>query len=90
MERLSYVIAHTWTTGGSPTLGKEIRVFSYRLEKQLDILLNVKFYGKFGGAVGNLNAHYLAYPDIGWEKCLGDFFETDLTLIREKYTTQNR
>jgi adenylosuccinate lyase len=79
-------------THGQPavpsTLGKEIRVFSYRLEKQLDILTNIKFYGKFGGAVGNLNAHYLAYPDIGWEKCLSTFLETDLTLIRERYTTQ--
>ena len=56
-------------THGQPavpsTLGKELRVFSYRLEKQLRILESIKYYGKFGGAVGNLNAHYLAFPDIG-------------------------
>lgn len=79
-------------THGQPavpsTLGKELRVFSYRLEKQLDILRNVRYYGKFGGAVGNLNAHYLAYPDINWDKTLHDFLSNDLNLIRERYTTQ--
>jgi adenylosuccinate lyase len=79
-------------THGQPavpsTLGKEMRVFSYRLEKQLDILNNIKFYGKFGGAVGNLNAHYLAYPDIGWEVKLEEFLKYNLSLKRERYTTQ--
>lgn len=79
-------------THGQPavpsTLGKELRVFSYRLEKQMKILENIKYYGKFGGAVGNLNAHYLAYPDIGWEVRLEEFLRDDLNLIRERYTTQ--
>ena len=79
-------------THGQPavpsTLGKELRVFSYRLEKQLKILENINYYGKFGGAVGNLNAHYLAFPDIGWEVRLEEFLRDDLNLIREKYTTQ--
>jgi adenylosuccinate lyase len=79
-------------THGQPavpsTLGKELRVFSYRIEKQLQILNNIQFYGKFGGAVGNLNAHYLAYPDISWEGHLEAFLKNDLGLIREKYTTQ--
>ena len=79
-------------THGQPavpsTLGKELRVFSYRLEKQLKILENVRYYGKFGGAVGNLNAHYLAFPDINWEVRLEEFLRNDLNLIRERYTTQ--
>lgn len=70
------------------TLGKEIRVFSYRLEKQLLLLKEIKYYGKFGGAVGNLNAHYLAYPGIDWTNQLNQFLATDLHLIREQYTTQ--
>ena len=79
-------------THGQPavpsTLGKELRVFSYRLEKQVRILESIKYYGKFGGAVGNLNAHYLAFPDIGWEVRLEEFLRDDLNLIRERYTTQ--
>jgi len=79
-------------THGQPavpsTLGKEMRVFSYRLEKQLCTLKSIEFYGKFGGAVGNLNAHLLAYPDIHWESQLSDFLHNELELTREKFTTQ--
>lgn len=79
-------------THGQPavpsTLGKEFRVFSYRLKKQLEILNSIKYYGKFGGAVGNLNAHYIAYPEIQWEKELESFLKTELHLIRDTYTTQ--
>ena len=79
-------------THGQPavpsTLGKEMRVFSYRLEKQLKILNSIEYFGKFGGAVGNLNAHLLAYPDIPWEEQLTHFLDTDLGLIRDKFTTQ--
>ena len=79
-------------THGQPavpsTLGKEMRVFSYRLEKQLKILNSIEYFGKFGGAVGNLNAHLLAYPDIPWEEQLTQFLDTDLGLIRDKFTTQ--
>lgn len=78
-------------THGQPavptTLGKEFKVFAYRLEKQLDILKNVKFYGKFGGAVGNISAHYFAYPDINWAKELDDFVES-FGMERELFTTQ--
>lgn len=79
-------------THGQPavptTMGKEFRVFHYRVKKQLDLLEEVKYYGKFGGAVGNLNAHCLAYPNINWERELGEFVNTELGLIREEYTTQ--
>ncbi len=62
-------------THGQPavptTMGKEFRVF-HRIEKQLRLLENVEYFGKFGGAVGNLNAH-LAYPDINWTRELRHF-----------------
>ena len=79
-------------THGQPavptTLGKEMRVFHYRISKQLSLLKDIKYYGKFGGAVGNLNAHYLAYPDINWHNELNIFVEKSFSLVREKYTTQ--
>jgi len=79
-------------THGQPavptTMGKEIQVFHYRISKQLSLLKDTKYYGKFGGAVGNLNAHYLAYPDIDWHGELKFFLEESFSLIREKYTTQ--
>ena len=66
-------------THGQPavptTLGKEIKVFHYRIQKQLELLKNIKYYGKLGGASGNLNAHYAAYPDYKWDKLLGEFLE---------------
>lgn len=78
-------------THGQPavptTFGKEFKVFSYRLNKQLEILKNIKYYGKFGGAVGNLNSHYFSFPNINWDDKF-DLFVKNLGLIREKYTTQ--
>jgi adenylosuccinate lyase len=79
-------------THGQPavptTMGKEFRVFHYRIEKQLRLLENVEYYGKFGGAVGNLNAHCLAYPDIDWTRELDTFVNECLGLTRERYTSQ--
>lgn len=78
-------------THGQPavptTLGKEFKVFAYRLEKQLKILGKVQYYGKFGGAVGNLNAHYFAYPEIDWDQEF-DNFVAGFGLEREVFTTQ--
>ena len=78
-------------THGQPavptTLGKEIKVFHYRIQKQLELLKNITYYGKLGGASGNLNAHYAAYPDYKWDKLLGEFLES-FSLKRNKYTTQ--
>tara|TARA_R110002012_G_C11602474_1_gene607458 strand:- start:65 stop:1384 length:1320 start_codon:yes stop_codon:yes gene_type:complete len=78
-------------THGQPavptTMGKELSVFAYRLEEQLDYLSSVSYSTKFGGAVGNFNAHYLAYPDIDWI-AFSEIFINQLGLTREKYTTQ--
>jgi len=69
------------------TMGKEFKVFSYRLQKELDNLQKIEIYSKFGGAVGNLNAHYLAYPDINW-KNFADIFLNNMGLKRSQFTTQ--
>ena len=78
-------------TNGQPavptSMGKEFKVFSYRLQQQYNILRQIKFYGKFGGASGNLNAHVLAYPNIDWIK-FGKLFLNNIGLLRSEYTTQ--
>ena len=78
-------------THGQPavpsTLGKEFKVFSYRLELQMELLDSIKYYGKFGGAVGNLNAHKVAYPDIDWV-AFGEKFLDEFNLRRSEFTTQ--
>ena len=79
-------------THGQPavptTMGKELNVYSYRLKQQLENLQNIVYSTKFGGAVGNFNAHNLAYPNIDWNKFADDFVENDLGLKRELCTTQ--
>ena len=47
-------------------LGKEIMVFTERLEIQLNYLFKLRYPAKFGGATGNFNAHLAAYPEIDW------------------------
>ncbi len=83
------MLAKTHGQPASPTrLGKEIRVFAYRLEKQLELLKNIPFSAKFGGATGNYNAHNVAYPGINWKKFGNNFVKQYLGLEREEYTTQ--
>jgi adenylosuccinate lyase len=82
------MLAHTHGQPASPTrVGKEIMVFATRLEKQLNLLKTVPFSAKFGGATGNLNAHYIAYPNIDWNKFADDFCH-HLGLVRSYPTTQ--
>tara|TARA_Y100001970_G_scaffold291000_2_gene426635 strand:- start:9773 stop:11104 length:1332 start_codon:yes stop_codon:yes gene_type:complete len=69
------------------TMGKEFKVFMYRLQKELNNLKNIKIHSKFGGAVGNFNAHYLTYPEVNWEQ-FGNDFLNDYELERNEYTTQ--
>ncbi len=83
------MLARTHGQPASPTrLGKEIMVFVSRLEQQLKLLKEVPVSAKFGGATGNYNAHYVAYPQYEW-KAFGDRFVSDkLGLVREEWTTQ--
>lgn len=83
------MLAKTHGQPASPTrLGKEVRVFAYRLERQLALMKACPMTAKFGGATGNFNAHHVAYPDYDW-RAFGDRFVSEkLGLEREAYTTQ--
>lgn len=82
------MLAHTHGQPASPTrLGKEMRVFSYRLEKQLAYFAFIPFSAKFGGATGNFNAHNVAFPEIDWVD-FADEYVASLGLERDLFTTQ--
>ena len=83
------MLARTHGQPASPTrLGKEIKVFEYRLITQLEALKSIPHTAKFGGATGNFNAHQVAYPQIDWKEFGKKLLSTKLGLIREEYTTQ--
>ncbi len=83
------MLAKTHGQPASPTrLGKEVKVFAYRLEKQLQLLLALPVTAKFGGATGNYNAHHVAYPSYDWRAFGNRFVSEKLGLEREEYTTQ--
>ena len=79
-------------THGQPatptTLGKEVANVLYRLERQTKQLSAQEFLGKINGAVGNYNAHMVAYPDVDWEGHCRRFVEEDLGLTFNPYTIQ--
>ena len=83
------MLAKTHGQPASPTkLGKEMMVFVERIENQIQLFSYIPFTAKFGGATGNLNAHYVAYPKYNWVKFANEFVETKLNLSRQQYTTQ--
>ena len=83
------MLAKTHGQPASPTrLGKEIKVFAYRLEEQLEQLKAVPVSGKFGGATGNFNAHLIAFPEVNWLEFAEKFLGEKLGIKRERWTTQ--
>lgn len=83
------MLARTHGQPASPTrLGKEIQVFVERLDGQLELLREVPFTGKFGGATGNFNAHHAAYPELDWVALADRFLLEKLGLQRQRFTTQ--
>ena len=83
------MLAKTHGQPASPTrLGKEVMVFVYRLERQLEQLKACPITAKFGGATGNYNAHHVAYPSYDWKAFGNQFVSEKLGLEREEYTTQ--
>ncbi len=83
------MLARTHGQPASPTrLGKEIRVFSERLLKQLNLMKSIPCSAKFGGATGNFNAHHVAYPKIDWIGFANRFVNDTLGLDRTQTTTQ--
>lgn len=83
------MLARTHGQAASPTrLGKEISVFTERLENQLRLFNFIPYTAKFGGATGNFNAHHVAYPKYDWVKFANQFIEQKLGLQRQQFTTQ--
>lgn len=83
------MLAKTHGQPASPTrLGKEIMVFVERLENQIRLFSYIPVAAKFGGATGNFNAHYVAYPKTDWIKFGNHFVDDVLGLQRMQFTTQ--
>lgn len=83
------LLARTHGQPASPTrLGKEIMVFVERLERQVQSLSELPHTAKFGGATGNFNAHYVAFPRRNWVALGNEFTEKKLGLQRQQFTTQ--
>ncbi len=92
-------MAHEWRsismlarTHGQPasptTLGKELMVFVERIEQQIRLLNAIPFAAKFGGATGNFNAHFVAFPKKDWIQFGNNFVKEKLGLERSQFTTQ--
>lgn len=83
------LLARTHGQPASPTkLGKEFYVFVERLNAQFGQLNTIPFSAKFGGATGNFNAHYVAYPEQNWVSFGNHFVNNVLGLQRSQFTTQ--
>lgn len=74
-------------TASPTTLGKELANVAARLERTEHAFGNVAILGKFNGAVGNYNAHVIAYPTLDWPKISHGFIES-LGIQPNPYTTQ--
>lgn len=82
------ILARTHGQPASPTfLGKEIGVYIERLENQKSQLNQLPIFGKFGGATGNFNAHFVCYPAIDWKSFANEFLQS-LGIKRQQHTTQ--
>lgn len=85
-------IAMMCRTHGQPatpsTMGKEFYNVVYRLQRQLKQLTAQEILAKINGAVGNYNAHLVAYPDVAWDKLAQEFIENNLGLTFNPFTTQ--
>ncbi|HNT92963.1 MAG: adenylosuccinate lyase [Bacteroidales bacterium] len=83
------MLARTHGQPATPTrLGKEMAVFTERLDNELSTLESMKYSGKFGGATGNFNAHRVAYPQINWPEFADKLLREKLSLERQQTTTQ--
>ena len=82
------LLARTHGQPASPTrLGKEWKVFHERIQGQIQLLSQIPYSAKFGGATGNFNAHQVSFPSKNWPK-LADQFLQGLGLERQQFTTQ--
>jgi adenylosuccinate lyase len=83
------MLAKTHGQPASPTrLGKDMKVFVERLVNQIGLLAAIPYSAKFGGATGNFNAHFVAYPETNWVDFGNKFLNETLGLSRSQTTTQ--
>ncbi len=83
------MLARTHGQPASPTtVGKELAVFISRLQGQINVIKSIPHTGKFGGATGNMNAHYVAFPKEDWHRFAEEFVSNNLGLKRQFPTTQ--
>ncbi len=83
------LLARTHGQPASPTrLGKEFKVYVVRLQEQFKQLAGIPSAAKFGGATGNFNAHFVAYPKIDWKAFGTKFVQEKLGLHHSFPTTQ--
>ncbi len=82
------MLSRTHGQPASPTtMGKELANFLSRLDRQLDLLGSTEYLAKMNGAVGNYNAHIIAYPNVDWESIANGYIDS-LGLTFNPYTTQ--
>lgn len=74
-------------TASPTTVGKELANVVHRLRKQRNDAADVVILGKINGAVGNYNAHLVAYPEIDWPAFAKEFIES-LGVEMNPYTIQ--
>lgn len=83
------MLAKTHGQPASPTLlGKEFQVWVARLREQIRQIDQTPVPAKFGGATGNLNAHYVTFPAYDWHAFADQFVNKTLGLHRSFPTTQ--
>ena len=83
------MLARTHGQPATPTtLGKEMANFAFRLTRHRDTFAQLPIAGKLNGAVGNLNAQAVAYPEVDWEPVVEEFVTHELGLSWNPYTTQ--
>jgi adenylosuccinate lyase len=74
-------------TASPTTVGKELANVVARLDRAQQQFRDVVIRGKFNGAVGNFNAHQIAYPDVDWP-AIAERFIASLGIESNPYTTQ--
>lgn len=93
-EARAVLLARTHGQPAVPTtFGKEMRVFEYRLSRQIEALKQKQISCKFSGAVGNFNAHVAAFAKVNWPRAAKQVISTlnknrKLKLFLSPVTTQ--
>ena len=82
------MLSRTHGQSASPTtIGKELANVAARLESQRNQFASITIRGKMNGAVGNYNAHRVAYPEVNWPELSEEFIRT-LGIECNPYTIQ--